>query len=137
MDVRRGLAGAVVERPEVARIARTGIRTGDSGRPMVEPLAGALQVGARHARIPGAAADVGAAAVKGVELRLEQFVAVLERFCECRRRLAAGDESPKLFLRQVLRRLVVNDIDLAERCRRVDNRHQHASSERHHEQRDT
>ena len=82
VDVERGRAGAVFERLLVALEAAAGVRAGDAIGRVVEPLAGAAQIGARHARVALAAADVGAAAVEGVEGRREQLVADLERLDE-------------------------------------------------------
>ena len=64
MDVERGGAGAVFERLLVAFEAAAGIGAGDADRRVIEPLAAAAQVGARHAGVALAAADVGAAAVE-------------------------------------------------------------------------
>ena len=82
VDVERRGAGAVFERLLVAFEAAAGVGAGDADGRVVEPLAGPLEVGARHARVALAAADVGAAAVERVEGRAEQLVAELERLDE-------------------------------------------------------
>ena len=84
MDVERRRAGAVFERRLVAFEAAGTIRPGDAIRLVIEPLVAAAQVGARHARVALAAADVGAAAVERVEGCGKQFVADLERLGELR-----------------------------------------------------
>ena len=82
VDVERGRAGAVFERLLVAFEAAARVGAGDAYGDVVEPLAAALEVGARHARVALTATDIGAAAVERVEGRAEQLVAELERLEE-------------------------------------------------------
>ncbi len=82
VDVRRGEAGAVVERHVVAGVAVGRVRAGLARGHVVRPLAEAAQVGARHVREALALADVRADAVDGVEVRLEQLVAAVEGHLE-------------------------------------------------------
>ena len=82
VDVERGRAGAVFERLFVTLEAAARVGAGDPDRRVVEPLAAAAHVGARHARVALAAADVGAAAVERVERGRKELVADLERFGE-------------------------------------------------------
>ena len=70
---------AVFERLFVTFEAALGIGTGHAWGRVVEPLAGAFQVRARHAREALTDADVGAAAVERVELRREELVPELKR----------------------------------------------------------
>ena len=77
---------------------------------VVEPLAAAAQVGARHARVALAAADVGAAAVERVEGRAEQLVADLERLDES----LAGGQGVQLGLFDVLGDRAVDVGDVGE-----------------------
>ncbi len=82
MDVERGGPGAVFERLFVTLEAAARVGAGDPDRRVVEPLATAAHVRARHAGVALASPDVGAAAVECVEGGREELVADLERVGE-------------------------------------------------------